>query len=53
MFSRNDVIFYGDFKSHGVVKNGVNKTLNQQINDLKFFQFKQRLLYKAKCLGNM
>ncbi|KAJ3008324.1 UNVERIFIED_CONTAM: hypothetical protein HDU68_003149 [Siphonaria sp. JEL0065] len=51
MLSRNDVIFYGDFTSHGVVKNGLNKTLNQQINDLKFYQFKQRLLCKAQCRG--
>ena len=44
---RNDVIFYGDIKSHGIVKNGNNKTLNKNVNDLKFYKFKQRLLSKA------
>jgi IS605 OrfB family transposase len=44
---RNDVIFYGDIKSHDIVKNGKNKTLNKNINDLKFYTFKTRLLSKA------
>ena len=43
----NDVIFMGDIKSHNIVKNSYNKTLNRNFNDLKFYKFKQRLLYKA------
>ena len=43
-----DFIFYGDIKSHDIVKNGINRTLNKNINDLKFYKFKQRLLFKAK-----
>jgi IS605 OrfB family transposase len=44
---KNDVIFYGDIKSHDIVHNGNNKILNKSFNDLKFYKFKQRLLYKA------
>lgn len=44
----NDIIFYGDIKSHNIVKNNKNRTLNKDFNDLKFFIFKNRLLYKAK-----
>jgi IS605 OrfB family transposase len=48
LLNRNDVIFYGDIKSHDVVKNNnINRTLNRNINDLKFFKFKERLLFKA------
>jgi IS605 OrfB family transposase len=47
MLIRNDVIFYGDIKSHDIVKNGKNKTLNTNMNDLKFYTFKTRLLSKA------
>ena len=47
----NDVVYYGDIKSHDIVKGGKNKTLNLNFNDLKFYQFKQRLLYKAYCYG--
>lgn len=47
----NDVIFFGDIKSHGIVKNGKNKTLNRNFNDLKFYLFKQRLEYKALLLN--
>ncbi len=47
----NDVIFYGDIKSHDIVKNGKIKVINQRFNDLKFYKFKQRLLYKAKLHG--
>lgn len=50
LLKSSDVIFFGDIKSHGIVKNGKNKTLNRQINDLKFYVFKQRLKYKAKVL---
>lgn len=47
LLKRNDVIFYGDIKSHDIVKNGKNRTLNKNINDLKFYKFKTRLLEKA------
>ena len=47
LLNRNDVIFYGNIKSHDIVKNKNNKTLNRNTNELKFFQFKQRLLSKA------
>ena len=47
LLNRNDVILYGDIKSHDIVKNKNNQTLNKNTNDLKFFQFKQRLLSKA------
>ena len=43
----NDFIFYGDIKSHGIVKNGNNSNLNTDMNNLKFFKFKQRLLFKS------
>jgi IS605 OrfB family transposase len=44
----NDVIFYGDINSHNIVKHKENKKLNRNTNDLKFYLFKQRLLYKAE-----
>ena len=43
----NDFIFYGDIKSHGIVKNGNNSNLNTDMNNLKFYKFKQRLLFKS------
>jgi IS605 OrfB family transposase len=47
----NDFVFYGNIKSHGIVKNGVNKHLNRNLNDLKLYKFKERLLYKAIVFG--
>jgi putative transposase len=47
LLDENDVIFMGDIKSHNMTKNGKNKTVNRAFNDLKFFIFKSRLLYKA------
>jgi len=47
ILNHNDFIFYGDIKSHDIVKHGVNRTLNKNFNDLKFYKFKERLLYKA------
>jgi putative transposase len=44
----NDFIFYGDIKSHNIVKHKSNHILNKNTNDLKFYKFKQRLLEKAK-----
>ena len=51
LLNHNDYIFYGDIKSHDIVKGGVNTNLNRNMNDLKFYQFKQRLLYKASILN--
>ncbi len=51
LLSENDIIFLGDIKSHNIVKDGKNSILNRNFNDLKFFQFKQRILYKSKSLG--
>lgn len=51
LLTHNDCIFYGDIKSHDIVKDGVIRTLNRNINDLKFYTFKQRLLYKASVKG--
>jgi IS605 OrfB family transposase len=47
LLKNNDVILYGDIKSHNIVKGNKNHLTNQSFNDLKFYQFKQRLLYKA------
>jgi len=47
LLKKNDILFYGDIKSHDVVKNGKYKTLNRDMNNLKFFKFKQRLIFKA------
>ena len=52
ILKHNDVIYLGDIKSHDIVKEGRNKTLNRNFNDLKFYQLKQRLLYKASVKGN-
>ena len=48
----NDFIFYGNINSHNIVKNGKNRTLNREVNNLKFYKFKERLLYKAHQYGN-
>jgi putative transposase len=53
LVSNNDVIFYGDIKSHNIVNGGKNKRLNKDFNDLKFYQFKQRLEYKALINGKL
>jgi IS605 OrfB family transposase len=42
-----DVLVYGDIKSHDIVTNGANRHLNRIFNTLRFFDFKQRLMYKA------
>jgi IS605 OrfB family transposase len=46
-----DVVFFGDIKSHNIVKNGVNKTNNTNFMNIKFFKLKQKLVYKAFSLG--
>jgi putative transposase len=47
LLKENDVIYFGDIKSHDIVNGNKNKTLNQSMNDLKFYVLKQRLKYKA------
>ena len=53
ILSSNDVILYGDIKSHNIVKKSKNSKLNQDFNDLKFYSFKQRLLYKSICYNKL
>jgi transposase len=53
IISSNDVIFYGDIKSHNIVKKGKIKSLNKNFNDLKFYVFRERLLYKASLNSKM
>ena len=48
LVKENDVLFYGDIKSHDIVKEGKNKTLNRDLNNLKMFQFKNRFIHKTK-----
>jgi transposase len=47
LLKTNDVLFYGDIKSHDIVKGNKNRTLNTSMNNLRFYQFKERLLFKA------
>jgi transposase len=47
MLKMNDFIFYGDIKSHSIVKCKENSTLNRNVNNLKFYKFKERLLFKS------
>ena len=47
LLQRNDVLFYGDIQSHDIVRGKKQRTLNQQINNRKYYQFKQRLMFKA------
>jgi transposase len=47
LLKMNAFIFYGDIKSHDITKNGKNRNLNTDMNNLKFFKFKQRLLFKS------
>ena len=47
LLKTNDFIFYGNIKSHGIVKNGKNRNLNTSMNNLKFYKFKERLLFKS------
>ena len=34
----NDVIFYGDIKSHNIVKHKKYRHINRAFNDLKFYK---------------
>ena len=51
LLSRYNTIFYGDIKSHSIVKKSKNSRLNLDFSDIKFYQFKQRLIHKAEELG--
>jgi IS605 OrfB family transposase len=51
LLKANDFIFFGDIKSHNIVKGGKNRTLNRDLNNLKFYQFKSKLLYKSLVQG--
>lgn len=53
ILSNYDNVLLGDIKSHDIVKQFKNKTVNREFNDLKFFVFKQRLIYKAATLGKL
>lgn len=47
----NDLIFFGDIKSHSITKNNKNKNLNKSILELNFFKFKQRLKWYSLKKG--
>jgi putative transposase len=47
IINESDIIFLGHIKSHNIVKGGKNKNLNRDLNDLKFYLLKERLVYKA------
>lgn len=51
ILKNNDIIYIGDIKSHNIVKTNKNNYLNREINDLKFYILKQRLLYKASLIN--
>lgn len=50
VLQHNDIVFYGDIKSQDITKGNLNKQLNRDFNDLKFYIFKTRLKYKASVL---
>jgi hypothetical protein len=35
LIKKNDSIYYGDIKSHGIVKDGENRTLNRNFKNLR------------------
>ncbi|KAJ3209287.1 hypothetical protein HK099_008531, partial [Clydaea vesicula] len=49
---KNDVIFYGDIKSHDIVNYTYNTTTKKDFQMLRFYQFKERLLNTGKQKGN-
>ena len=53
LLDENDVIFYGDIKSHNIIKSKNNKHLKRAVNDLKFYDFKKKLLYKAEATNKL
>ena len=53
LLKKNDVIFYGDIKSNDIVCKSNNKNLKRSFNDMKFYKFKERLLYKASIKSKL
>ena len=51
LLKTNDLILYGDIKSHNIVKGRKSRKLNEDMNSLKFYQFKEKMKYKAKIAG--
>jgi IS605 OrfB family transposase len=51
LVQENDIIYFGDIKTHDIVKDGKNKNLNRNLNSLKFYKYKQRLIFKAIRAG--
>jgi transposase len=47
LLKNNDLLFYGDIKSHNIVRGRKNHSVNRDIMNLKFYKFKERLLEKA------
>jgi putative transposase len=48
IIKENDVVCFGDIKSHDIVKKSNNKYMKREIMDLKLYKFKQRLQMKCK-----
>lgn len=53
VLKRHDMLFIGDIKSHDIVKEGKNKSINRLFNDMRFHVLKKRFLYKATLLGKI
>ncbi len=53
LLTLSDIVYLGDIKSHDIVNGGKNRFVNLAFNDLKFYQLKQRLLYKASVAGKI
>lgn len=51
LLSNNDIIYLGDIKSKSIVQGSKNKRLKTLFNDMKFYQLKQRLIYKSYVYG--
>jgi len=47
LLASNDVIYFGDIKSHDIVKSSKNKRLNRALGDIKLHLLKKRLVYKV------
>ena len=53
LLKNNDIIYFGDIKSHNIVKGNKNHTLNRLFNDAKLYLLKQRLMGKALKLNKV
>jgi IS605 OrfB family transposase len=47
LLAHNDVIYFGDIKSHDILRSSKNRRLNRALADIKLHLLKQRLVYKA------